>query len=285
MSGGLEMDFPEKSRKMEDFTGAQVPAAGSSTRLLPPYVFGASVVGPLHVQKSIPCQDACAFESLPPESAVIAVADGLGSASRSDIGATEAVRVAVQTAKEMILGQQIEESKLGGVVRAAVASARKAIEDKAIEEQCSVRDLACTIIVVAIRGDSMTVAHIGDGAVVASTVDGLRIISPPGESEYANEVVPLTSKDWEESLRIVPLVTGVQCLGVFTDGCQRAALRKSADGLQPFDRFLGPIFSFAQELEDLAEGEEEIRALLSSQKICDNSEDDKTLILAVVKKG
>lgn len=245
-------------------------------------IVGSSVIGPLHVQMNLACQDACAFEAFPIGSAVIAVADGLGSAARSEIGARVAVGAAVRKAKEMLTAPMRDDLSMGAVTQAAVHSAREALEQQAIEEQCKLSDLACTIIVVALCQGVLSVAHIGDGAVVAKTRAGLRMISAPGESEYANEVMPLTSNGWEESLRIVCSVTGVECLAVFTDGCQRAALRKLQDGFQPFDRFFEPIFSYARDLEDANKGEAELRALLSSKKVCDNSEDDKTLVIAVV---
>jgi predicted FMN-binding regulatory protein PaiB len=68
----------------------------------------------------------------------------------------------------------------------------------------------------------------------------------------------------------------------FTDGLQRAALKKSAEGYSPFNGFCEPIFSFASEVSDIGEAEVEIAQLLSSKKLSDNSEDDKTLVIAVL---
>jgi hypothetical protein len=45
------------------------------------------------------------------------------------------------------------------------------------------------------------------------------------------------------------------------------------------------LFSYAQELEVLEEGEQDIRDFLASQKMSEHSEDDKTLVIAVLKKG
>jgi len=248
-----------------------------------PTIFGASVIGPLHIQNGIPCQDACAFAALSSGYGVIAVADGLGSASKSEMGAHLAVDTAVATAKEFLANQKFETARPGDLVRETVIAARKALESKAGEAQWELRDLACTIIVVIILDDMMAVAHIGDGAVVAKTADGLKLISGPEQSEYANEVVPLTSKEWEKSLRIVPQVSGARGAIVFTDGCQRAALLKSQNDLKPYEGFFAPLFAYAEELNDLKEGEEEIKTLLSSKKICANSEDDKTLVMAILK--
>jgi hypothetical protein len=261
---------------------------GSSKELLKEYrhrIFGTSVIGPLHTKQGLPCQDACAFDSLHSGFSVIAVADGLGSASKSDIGAQTAVSSAVRAALREFDNPEIDIGRQERTVREAVEAARRALEEKACEMGCALRDLACTLIVTTMTRDCISVAHIGDGAVVAETVDGLKLISVPGESEYANEVVPLTSKSWGDSLRVIPLVENIRCLAVFTDGCQRACLRKTPNGLEPYLGFFGPVFSYAQGCLDLQDAEEDIRSLLLSQKVCSNSEDDKTLVLGVIGRS
>lgn len=247
-------------------------------------IIGASAIGPLHVMNGTPCQDACAFEVFHSGHVVIAVADGLGSASKSEIGARVAVDAVVHTIKECVSESVNEEIKLDDVAKTAVFSARKTLEKKADELQCKLRDLACTMIVVVMHKDSAAVAHVGDGAVIAKTKEGLKLISGPEDSEYANEVSPLTGKDWEFSLRVSSVVPYVRGVMAFTDGCQRAALRKSQDGLTPFDGFCEPLFSYANDVRDVTEAEEDIKGLLLSKKVCENSDDDKTLVIATLKK-
>lgn len=251
--------------------------------MFPPYIFGTSVIGPIHKQLDIPCQDACASEVLSGYS-IMVLADGLGSAKKSEIGAKEVVKTAVQTWKSLISEKNNKELNYEQVLREIIFSSRKALETRAIDEQCDLHDLACTIIVVLAFEDNIGVAHIGDGAVVAKTDKELLIVSEPGESEYINEVVPLTSKNWEVYLRVVKEINNVECVAVFTDGCQRASLLKTQDGLQPYDQFFNPLFRYAKELEDLKQGEEQIRKFLSSQKMSDTSEDDKTLLISVLKR-
>jgi hypothetical protein len=135
------------------------------------------------------------------------------------------------------------------------------------------------MIVVVMHKDNAVVAHVGDGAVIAKTNEGLKLVSGPEDSEYANEVSPLTGKDWELSLRVSPVISYVTGVMAFTDGCQRAVLRKSQDGLTPFDGFCGPLFSYANDVKDVTEAEEDIKELLLSKKVCENSDDDKTLVI------
>jgi len=246
-------------------------------------IFGCSVIGPFHEIKSLPCQDACAFGNFSQGIAALAVADGAGSAARSDIGAQRAVHAAVSIVKETTANKDANNLDLSEVARAAMLSARTALEETASELQCRLRDLACTLIVAVMRHDSVSVAHIGDGAIVAKTPEGLKILSGPEESEYTNETSFLSEENWETVLRIAPTYTGVLGIAAFTDGCQRAALLKSPGGLLPYDRFLEPIFSYASKVEDPHIGIQDIKDLLSSRKVCENSEDDKTLVISVLR--
>ena len=251
-----------------------------SIRAAPPYVFGCSTIGPLHIEKSIPCQDACAFECLQGGLGVIAVSDGLGSALKSDRGARLAVDAVVSTAKKMLQAENRARLPFVEIVRTAVRDARCCLLKEAAQQQCGLRDLACTIIAVVFQEKESAVAHLGDGAVVSWTEEHLELLSGPGSSEYTNEVVPLTTEDWESQLRVISFNKPIQFLAVFTDGCQRAAFRKSINGLEPFAGFFRPIFSYAEEVTDLNEATQEIQLLLASPKLCENSEDDKTLVIA-----
>ncbi len=245
-------------------------------------IIGASATGPLHVINATPCQDAFSYKILPSGIGVIAIADGLGSAFLSDFGARDAVDTAVLTAKQNIFSIVSDEPDLKDVAREAVFGARKVLEEKAQEYKCKLRDLACTLIVVVMHKYNVAVAHIGDGAVVAETREGLKLISSPGDSEYANEVSPLTDKEWKKHLRVTTVISGVSGIMSFTDGLQRAALKPTPEGLIPFDGFCDPLFSYVKEAKEVKEVENDIKSLLSSKKICENSEDDKTLVIATL---
>src|SRR5712692_9506769 len=99
-------------------------------------IFGSAVIGPLHVQMNLPCQDACTFQSVPCGVGVIAVADGLGSASKSEVGARLAVHAAVNTALEFLGDPANTETTPDAIVLTGVKGARRALEDRASEDQC-----------------------------------------------------------------------------------------------------------------------------------------------------
>jgi hypothetical protein len=237
----------------------------------------------MHLQQEIPCQDACAYAATASDEIVIAVADGLGSAARSDTGASLAVASAFRSCMTSLESSSDGERRLEEVVRSAAAYAREELERHAQKVSCNLRDLGCTLIIAIATGRQFAVAHIGDGAVVGEINGILSLISSPGESEYTNEVVPLTSKEWQDSLRIASGESPIRGIAVFTDGCQRAAFRKEEDALVPFEGFFTPVFNYARKVTDAATGASEIAELLASAKLCEHSDDDKTLVVGVVE--
>ncbi len=245
-------------------------------------IVGASMSGPLHIAKAIPCQDACAYKIFPNGLGIIAVSDGLGSAFLSDFGARDAVNGVIFSVRRIIDRSTNEDISIVDLANEAVFATRKILEKKSEEYRCNLKDLACTLIVVVVYGNRVSVAHIGDGAVVAKTADGLRILSDPGDSEYANEVVPLTCDEWEKCLRLSSVFSGVLGVMVFTDGLQRAALKKTESGFIPFKRFCDPLFGYVKEVSNEAKAIEDFKNLLLSKKLCANSEDDKTLVICTI---
>lgn len=245
------------------------------------HIIGASARGPYHQKDAIPCQDAFAYNSEFPGIGIIAVADGLGSASLSDFGARHAVDMAIQTVMSLISDTASSKPNWEMIIKEAIYSSRKVLEEKAVEFQCKLRDLACTLIVVVLYKEGTAVAHIGDGAVVAKTQTGFNILSTPGESEYVNEVSPLTGKEWENALRVSCSNEPIEGIMVFTDGLQRAALKKMPDGWTPSEGFCNPLFSYAEEAENLKAAENDLKDFLLSDKF-KYFEDDKTLVIAVL---
>lgn len=222
---------------------------------------GASVAGVAHLRAGLPCQDRFAVHVHPDGTVVIAVADGLGSASRSHDGADTAVRVAVTAIDPM-----------NGLERARIA-----VDAYAAMHELEIRSLACTLSVTVWRDGTAQTAHIGDGGVVVQRGDGLlQCLSGPGDSEYVEETDPLTMEGWRARVRVSDVVDDVTAIAAFTDGVQRAAMRP--DGA-PSDGFFSPLFGWAGEP---ASEEGELAGLLGGVKLSEHSDDDKTLVLAVL---
>lgn len=244
-----------------------------------PYIVGISVPGYLHLKTAQPCQDACAYEVDDNRFCIIAVADGLGSASLSHIGSQLAVQRAVLTASHLIAS---DPSALSSIPLRMIESAREALIEKANEDALNLSDLATTLIVAVFDRQNLYCAQIGDGAIVIRSQGELKLLSFPTNSEYANEVIPITTEEYTDYLTINQFSGHIDCVSVFTDGCQRASLKKTIDGYEPFEGFFNPVFSFALGISDVTEAMAELEEFLLSAKISEHSEDDKTLVLAVL---
>lgn len=175
------------------------------------------------------------------------------------------------------------------LARVACGAARAAVAKRAAALGVGMRELACTLLVAVWQCGQVGVAHVGDGAALGWGDERWVVLSEPAETEYVNETRFLTDGDWPRQLRVgaggtqgfpgaIPRLDGVLC---FTDGCQRAALRRDpTDGtLVPFAGFLDPLARFAARSGRGTGARQALAALLTSPKLAACSEDDKTLAL------
>ncbi len=234
-------------------------------------IVGASAIGAGHLRRGVGCQDRFASEIIG-DVVLLAVSDGLGSALHAEVGAEAAAGAAVRSGRALLRAEP--SCPLGFAARQMVACARAALQvhDRPLS------DLACTLIAVAARATDVAVAHIGDGAVVGVRGVEVLMLSPPAPSEYANEVVPLTAAAWDEHVRVSPCVAGIDAVLALTDGCQHAAL--TARG-EPSAAFAGPIVDHVRGAGEAARSD--LEALLSGDKLAEHSDDDKTLVVAVLE--
>lgn len=237
-------------------------------------VVGASVRGPDHERDGSPCQDAWAAGPFGAHGARLCLCDGAGSASHAEVGA----RV-VATAVVAALAERAAEDPPQDALRSACAAGRAALLRTAADLELAPTALACTLIAVLCTGESVVVAHLGDGAVVGQRAGSseLVMLSAPDRGEYVNETWFITSADWEAHLRI-GVHAGVSRLCVITDGCEAAALLRGEREL-PFAPFFAPLFEFTAEIADTEAAGAEVRQLLDGAAMRGSSGDDKTLVI------
>lgn len=255
------------------------------------FIFGAKTTGPSHIKSGLPCQDAWHFEIFDDDSAVLAVSDGLGSAVHSKTGAKTAVFAAVESVGRHFLVsydkncRSADLTKNDAIVKEAFSSAVKSIQDYSKKNEIPARELACTLIVVFIYKGFVTTGQIGDGAVVGQFFSGdIKMLSKPQDSEYINEVTPITAENAAYRLIVNANIKNVKNIAAFTDGCQRAVLVKENGIHSPFMPFFKPLFSYSQSAKDSDEASEDVKNLLLSKKINEVSDDDKTLVIAALRK-
>jgi len=104
---------------------------------------------------------------------VAAVADGAGSAPRSDEGSQIAVNAAVTEIVDGINRQPAAafvESHAEVLLRSAIMQAKIEVERYGLRHNVPARELACTLIVAFASDSLMAAVQVGDGAVVAFNI-------------------------------------------------------------------------------------------------------------------
>ncbi|MDR0525693.1 MAG: protein phosphatase 2C domain-containing protein [Spirochaetaceae bacterium] len=143
-----------------------------------------------HKKEGIPCQDKTYSAS---DNGVIvsALADGAGSAVFSHFGAETAVR----SVCEYLTNNFLEMYNSDGV------SAKQKIVDflvgqltqKAREMNCRLKDLASTLLAVAIYQNECIIIHIGDGIIGCLRNGNVQILSYPNNGEFSNSTYFVTT--------------------------------------------------------------------------------------------
>jgi len=244
-----------------------------------PYLLGVSVAGYLHLKEGLPCQDACKYLIHKDNYGLIAVADGLGSAFLSHIGAQKAVEKAIETAIKLL---EVNNTSLADIPIKMIEFSRYALIEIAEQEGLNLSNLATTLITVAFDKRGIHSAQVGDGAVVVQINGQLKILTCSLNFEYVNEVMPITTEDYLDGLIFESINNPVDFVSVFTDGCQRAALKKTEIGYEPFEGFFRPVFDFATKINHIEQANKELEEFLMSKKMSEYFEDDKTLVIGVI---
>lgn len=244
-------------------------------------VIGASVRGTSHLRGQLPCQDAHAWKRLAGGALALAVADGAGSAAHAEAGARAAAHAAAGSLAAS--AASVADGDWTAALDAALAAALAAVEAEARAREVEPRELSTTLIACVATGDSVTVAQVGDGAVIAADAEGMRALTAPISGEFANETVFLTSAGAIESAQRATWRGQALHLAVFTDGLQGLALKHP--GRTPHEPFFAPLFAFAAAARDLPGAEAQLAEFLQGPRVTARSDDDLTLVLATRDHG
>jgi serine/threonine protein phosphatase PrpC len=263
----------------------------------------ASVQGTSHLRLNLPCQDAheCVLDE---HHAIIAVADGLGSAVKAEEGAKLASVSAVEAIRHMLsIAPPLDTVERQQLLYSGFAAARQALEALACETETPLRDYGTTLIVVVLSNDWFAVGQLGDGAVVALfsyedaqegntqapqlSKEKLRTVSKPQRGEYANETLPITLPNALELVHLLALPIAPQAIAILTDGLQSLAINTQT-GI-PYEPFFSPFFEAI--LQPLASGlniknsSQLLADFLRSERVCARTDDDKTLVIVGKTEG
>jgi hypothetical protein len=244
---------------------------------------GASCRGISHVKAGTRGQDAfSAFTVCDGSTFVTIVSDGAGSASHGGEGAALLCRTLATRLRahfrsdadlpsEELLWSWLDHAR----DRIALAAERRGL---------TMRDFAATLVLTITDGSSSLVAHVGDGSSVVRERDGgtWRALSWPVQGQYASTTVFVT--DDELQMRVARSDTAIDAVATFTDGIERLALDFGAE--QPHQPFFRGIILPLE--ESAGQGADRVlapklAAYLDSDAINARTDDDKTLVLAVLR--
>lgn len=151
-----------------------------------------SIIGTAHqAKKDGVCQDASDVAVLKNGWIVAAIADGLGSAKKSEIGSTTAVKTILAFVSENHPDKWHEESLIS-LLRTAYHKALKTINALAEENQDNLCDYDTTLTTVIYNGANVAYGHVGDGGIIAlSSYGDYSVLTEAQKGEAFNETSPL----------------------------------------------------------------------------------------------
>ncbi len=245
-------------------------------------VIGASEQGTSHLQHGLPCQDAYAWQVIG-DHLIIAVADGLGSAARAEQASKALVEEVLHlfAAKQpALLQDDTPENNHEEILGSIFFAARALLEQIATIEKEPLKDYASTLLVAILHPNGFIAGQIGDGAMVAKLADdSLILVNTPQQGEFINETIPITADNALDALTVVTYQGEIKAFSVFSDGLQNLALDMSNQ--MPYAPFFTPLFKIASDVSlDSDYTSEQLAGFLQSERICQRTDDDKTLVLA-----
>ena len=244
----------------------------------------ATVPGVAHRVSGSECQDACAVQALTLSNGSLAlaltVADGAGSALRSQEGAEQACQTLLAECTAW-LTQATDADWNPALAESWLERVQTALKQQATDAGLPAREFACTLLGAVIAVDRALFLQIGDGAIIINAGDGYRPVFWPQGGEYPNETFFVTDANAAESLECALLTEPIIEIALLTDGLQPLALHyQSRQAHEPFFR---PLFQCLRDYPEtgcLLELAAALERFLDSPAVNQRTHDDKTLILA-----
>lgn len=119
--------------------------------------------GRSHIKSDIPCQDKT-YSAFDNDTQVIALADGAGSAKLSHYGAETVTKFICSELTEKF-DTYFSDNDGASVKQQLIEGMLKSLSKTANQLECEIKELASTLLFVAIKNNQFIIAHIGDGVV------------------------------------------------------------------------------------------------------------------------
>lgn len=251
---------------------------------------GASVVGTSHLKSGAPCQDSFAYQVLGGDDAPIAVliaSDGAGSAAHSEIGSQIACEELLQSAALYVAGGGDIASLTRDMARQWLGNVHEAIAHRAASNGHVPRDYACTLLAAFISPGHAAYLQLGDGAIVVrADGDEWCYVFWPQHGEYINSTLFVTDLASLERFEFEQRVDSVKEIACFTDGIESLVLQYATHIVHgPFFNRMFPAVRALQSGGFDHVLSARLAEYLSSEAICQRTDDDKTLVMATRLKN
>jgi hypothetical protein len=249
---------------------------------------GARAVGTSHLSSRTPCQDAfdCTIWRCAGMAPVLiaAVADGAGSASRSEHGSRIAATHFVETVHQAFL-EGADPRDADEIIRYALDQVRLALDLVAGRNSVPVSDYATTLLVAVLSDEGGgAVAQVGDGAIVIDDGQGGWLpVHWPDHGEYANTTHFITEPDAVDMVQLTTFSRSPRHLCLFTDGIERLVLdfrQRTAHG--PFFESIFRGVAMRSGVGHAGLASAAIEELLRSERVNARTDDDKSLLCAAL---
>lgn len=245
----------------------------------------AAVIGTSHINKGQPCQDSAGCRVLQStectEFLLMVVADGAGSASRSEFGASLTVERFLSHFGALCTHDSAIEKIDREYVINWLESLKSEIVEQASLESIHPREFSCTINGAIIGPEYGFFLQIGDGAIVVSEeeTNEYGYIFWPQHGEFANQTHFLFQENISETLEFVCIQKKFDRLALFSDGLERLILDFSSRSVHPPS--LDSIFKWLQKCSENEAPSTALATYLNSDFINRRTDDDKSLVMAV----
>ena len=198
-------------------------------------VIQCAIQGRGHIKSNTPCQDKT-YSMITGTMQVIALADGAGSARLSHYGAETVTKFICSELSEKFDAYFADNDGVA-VKQQLIEGLLKSLNETAKQLDCETKELASTLLVVAVKNNQFIIAHIGDGVIGYLKNNELKIASQPENGEFVNTTVFTTSKDAIMTMKLIKGSLGeIQGFVLMSDGTETSLYskkeRKLADVLK-----------------------------------------------------
>lgn len=189
-----------------------------------------AVQGRGHVKSDIPCQDKT-YSAVANDTQVIALADGAGSARLSHYGAETVTKYICSELTDKF-DVYFADNDGVAVKQQLIEGLLKSLNETAKQLECQTKELASTLLFVAVKNEQFIIAHIGDGVIGYLKNNELKVASHPENGEFVNTTVFTTSKDAIMTMKLIKGSLGqIQGFVLMSDGTETSLYSKKEQKL------------------------------------------------------